>query len=104
MKGKTSREMECYVSSCKVDAHLLEKVVRGHWGIENSFHWVLDVSFRENKLRYRDRIGVQNLASIRKLVLGALTKDKILKCGKKNKRLIAAADSVYREKVLKLLF
>jgi hypothetical protein len=38
------------------------------------------------------------------LVLRALTKDKILKCGKKNKRLIAATDPVYREKVLKLLF
>ncbi|MCL6756051.1 MAG: ISAs1 family transposase [Candidatus Rhabdochlamydia oedothoracis] len=73
-KGKTSREMEYYVSSCKREAHLLAKVVRGQWGIENSLHWVLDVSFREDKLRYRDRIGVQNLASIRKLVLGALTK------------------------------
>lgn len=103
-KGKTSREIEYYVSSCKVDARLLEKVVRGHWGIENSLHWVLDVSFREDKLRYRDRIGVQNLASIRKLVLGALAKDNILKCGKKNKRLIAATDPVYREEVLKLLF
>jgi len=103
-KGKTSTEIEYYISSCEIDAHLFEKVVRGHWGIENSLHWVLDVTFREDKLRYRDRIGAQNLASIRKLVLGVLTKDNTLKCGKKNKRLIAATDPGYREKVLKLLF
>ena len=103
-KGKTSTEVEYYISSCEIDARLLEKVVRGHWGIENSLHWVLDVTFREDKLRYRDRVGAQNLATIRKLVLGVLAKDDTLKCGKKNKRLIAATDPEYREKVLKLLF
>ena len=103
-KGKISTESEYYISSCKIDARLLEKVVRGHWGIENSLHWVLDVTFQEDKLRYRDRIGAQNLASIRKVVLGALAKDKKLKCGKKNKRLIAATDPSYRGKLLKLIF
>lgn len=104
VNGHTSTETEYYISSCEIDARLLEKVVRGHWGIENSLHWVLDVTFREDKLRYRDRIGAQNLASIRKLVLGLLEKDKILKCGKRNKRLIAATDPKYREDILKLLF
>ena len=103
-KGRMSSEVEFYISSCEINAHLLEKVVRGHWGIENSLHWVLDVTFREDKLRYRDRVGAQNLASIRKLVLSVLAKDNTLKCGKKNKRLIAATDPQYRKKILKLVF
>lgn len=103
-KERTSVETEYYISSCEIDARLLARVVRGHWGIENSLHWVLDVTFREDKLRYRDRIGAQNLASIRKITLGALSKDKFLKCGKKNKRLLAATDPDYREKILKSLF
>jgi predicted transposase YbfD/YdcC len=63
--------MKYDVSSGKVDAHLLAKIVRGHWGIEHALHWVLDINFQEDTLRYRDRIGVQNWASMRKLVLGA---------------------------------
>jgi predicted transposase YbfD/YdcC len=103
-KGKTSCETQYYISSCEIDAKLLGKVTRGHWGIENSLHWVLDVTFREDKLRYRDRIGAQNLATIRKLTLAALARDKTLKCGKAGKRIAAATDPKYRESVLKLLF
>jgi len=103
-KGKTSIETQYYISSCEIDAQLLAKVVRGHWGIENSLHLALDITFREDQLRYRDRIGAQNLAAIRKLTLGALTKDKTLKCGKAGKRIAAATDPNYREKLLKLIF
>ena len=103
-KGKTSIETQYYISSCEINAQLFEKVVRGHWGIENSLHLVLDITFREDQLRYRDRIGAQNLATIRKLTLAALAKDKTLKCGKSGKRIAAATDPKYREKLLKLIF
>jgi len=104
LKGKTSIEIQYYISSCEIDAKLLEKVTRGHWGIENSLHLVLDVTFREDLLRYRDRIGSQNLATIRKLAHGALAKEKTLKCGKAGKRIAAATDPDYREKLIKLFF
>ena len=65
---------------------------------------MLDVVFREDKLRYRERIGAQNLATVRKLVLGVLAKDTALKCGKAGKRLAAATDPQYREAILKKLF
>ena len=104
IRGKTSIEVQYYISSCDIDAQLLEKVVRGHWGIETSLHWVLDVVFREDKLRYRERVGAQNLAAIRKLTLGALTKDTTLKCGKAGKRLVAATNPQYREAILNKLF
>lgn len=103
-KEKTSTESQYYISSCEIDARLHEKVVRGHWGIENSLHLVLDITFREDHLRYRDRIGAQNFATIRKITLAALTKDKTLKCGKSGKRIAAATDPKYREKLLRLIF
>jgi predicted transposase YbfD/YdcC len=56
-KGKTSREVQYYISSCEIDAKLLEKTARGQWGIEGSLHWMLDVVFREDQQSYRDRIG-----------------------------------------------
>jgi predicted transposase YbfD/YdcC len=104
INDQATTEVQYYISSCEIDACLLEQITRGHWGIENSLHWTLDVTFREDKIRYRDRIGAQNLAAIRKITLGALAKDKILKCGKEGKRLVAATDPKYRESVLKILF
>lgn len=104
LKDKTSTETQYYISSCEIDAKLLEKVTRGHWGIENSLHFVLDVTFREDHLRYRDRIGTQNLATIRKLAHAALSKETTLKCGKAGKRIAAATDPGYREKLIKLFF
>lgn len=104
LKGKTSIEVQYYISSCEIDAKLLEKVTRGHWGIENLLHLVLDVTFREDHLRYRDRIGSQNLATIRKLAHGALAKENTLKCGKAGKRIAAATDPEYRAKLIKLFF
>ena len=103
-KGKTSTEIQYYISSCEIDAKLLEKVTRGHWGIENSLHLVLDVTFREDHLRYRNRIGTQNLATIRKLAHAAVAKENTLKCGKAGKRVAAATDPGYREKLIKIFF
>ena len=103
-KGKRSKEIEYYICSTEINAPLLEKVVRGHWGIENTLHWVLDVTFREDKVRYRERTGAQNLAAIRKIIHGVLSKDTKLKCGKQGKRLVAATDPQYREELLKKLF
>jgi hypothetical protein len=67
-------------------------------------YWELDVTYREDKLRYRERIGAQNLETIRKLSLGALARDKILRCGKEGKKLAAATDFQYRESILKNFF
>jgi predicted transposase YbfD/YdcC len=103
IKNKTSIEVQYYISSCEIDAKLLEKASRGHWEVE-TLHWVLDVVFREDKLHYRERIGAQNLAAVRKMVLNTLAKDSTLKCGKAGKRLAAATDPQYREGILAKLF
>ena len=103
-KGKTSTETQYYICSTEIDAQLLANVTRGHWGIENSLHYVLDVTFRQDSSRYRERIGAQNLAAIRKITHGILSKDTTLKCGKQGKRLVAATSPEYREELLKKLF
>ena len=103
-QGTTTKEIHYYISSCEVDAGILEMATRGHWGVENGLHWSLDVIFREDKLRYRERNGARNLSTIRKITLGALGRDKTVKCGREGKRLLAATDWMYREKILKNLF
>ena len=102
INGKTTSETVYYILSIEIDAKLFERTVRGHWGIENSLHWCLDVILREDKSRYRDRIGAQNLAVLRKITLGMLSKSpRQKKCGIAAKRLAFAIDADYREEVLK---
>jgi hypothetical protein len=57
---------------------------------------------REDESRYRDKIGAQNLAVLRKITIGVLAKDKSKKCGCAAKRLAALGDPQYRERLLKL--
>lgn len=104
IKEKRTKETTYYISSCEIDAKLLAGSVRDHWQIENNLHWSLDVVFREDKIRYRHRIGARNLSTIRKIVLGALSKDKSRKCGRAGKRIIAAGDPIFRSQILNNLF
>lgn len=69
MGEKTSKETAYYLSSLRVDAKAMEKIIRCHWSIENSLHWTLDVVFREDESRIRSRGGATNLAALRKLAL-----------------------------------
>lgn len=102
INGKTTRETVYYLMSTEIDAKLLERSVRSHWGVETSLHWRLDVILREDYSRYRDRVGAQNLAVIRKITLGVLSKSPLKKkCGIASKRLAAATDPIYREKIIK---
>lgn len=100
---KQEQETVYYLMSTEIDAKLLEKCVRGHWAVENSLHWRLDVIFREDESRYREKIGAENLSLVRKMALGALSRDKSVKGGIQSKRLRAAASSTYREYILKNL-
>jgi len=101
VKGKIEKEVAYYLMSSEINAKLLEKCSRGHWGIENQLHWRLDVIFREDESRYRNKIGAQNLSYVRKMALAFLSKDKTVKGGVQSKRLRAAASSEYREYLLK---
>ena len=101
---KTSQETIYYITSLAPDAALIAEVVRDHWSIENSLHWRLDVHFKQDASRYRERNGASNLAVLRKIALNMLSKEKTLKKGIATKQCAAAHKEGYREKVLKNLF
>jgi predicted transposase YbfD/YdcC len=97
-----STEVAYYISSSTASAALLGSCIRGHWGIENGQHWVLDVVFGEDGCRTRTGHAAENLAWLRKMVLSLLRQDKG-KGSAPNKRLRAALDDDYRRQLLNLL-
>jgi len=99
-----SHETIYYITSLDPNPVLIGESVREHWGVENGLHWRLDVVFRQDKSRYRDRIGASNQAVLNKMALNALLKETTLKRGVATKQCAAACNPEYREKVLKNLF
>ena len=95
VNGKTSVETRFYISSLPGDAKVLLAAIRGHWGIENSLHWVLDISFREDESRVRTGNAAENLALIRHMALNLLKQDNTSKASIKGKRKRAGWDSDY---------
>ena len=95
VNGKTSVETRFYISSLPGDAKVLLAAIRGHWGIENSLHWVLDISFREDESRVRTGNTAGNLALIRHMALNLLKQDNTSKASIKGKRKRAGWDSDY---------
>lgn len=71
-RGETTCEVRYYLCSLKKNARQFAKVVRNHWRIENSLHWSLDVTFREDALRTRARRTATNLAWLRRIALTLL--------------------------------
>jgi predicted transposase YbfD/YdcC len=72
---ETSTERAYHLSSHASDAAMVGAKIRGHWSIENTLHWTLDVTFGEDSSRIRSKNGVQNLAAIRKIALALLKRD-----------------------------
>ena len=67
--GKESIEVRYYISSLTVDVKCFARAVRGHWGIENSCHWSLDMTFREDESRLRERNLRENFAWLNRFAL-----------------------------------
>jgi predicted transposase YbfD/YdcC len=91
---KTETETAYYISSLPNDAQHLLAVTRAHWAIENSFHWVLDVTFGEDMSRIRVGNSPQNMAVLRHLALNILKTD-TSKGSLRNKRYKAALDDSF---------
>jgi len=95
---KSSIERRYFILSF-FEIALFANAVRSHWGIENKLHWVLDMTFREDESRIRRGNATHNLGVIRNMALNLLKKEK-MKRSLKGKRLKAAFDDRYRDKVL----
>ena len=98
--GQTTYETRYYITSLVGSAEEFGKAVRGHWGIENSVHWALDIAFREDESRVRKGHAAQNLVIIRHIALNLLQQEKTAKCGVKAKRLKAGWNEKYLLTVL----
>lgn len=69
---KTHAETRYYILSTSLTAEAAGQAVRGHWGIENRLHWVLDVTFSEDQSRLRKGFGAKNMAVVRHFALNLL--------------------------------
>jgi predicted transposase YbfD/YdcC len=70
--GKEEVDARYYISSLRVGVKQFARAVRGHWGIENSCHWTLDMTFREDESRIREKNHRENFAWINRLGLSLL--------------------------------
>lgn len=93
-------ERRYYLSSLGVDVEKFARAVRGHWAIENSLHWVLDVQCGEDRSRARAGHAAANLATLRRLALNLLNRDRTRKRGLKGKQLNASWDHSYLLRLL----
>lgn len=72
IKGVCSSETRYYVSSLETDSAKFLASIRSHWAIENSLHWILDMSFGEDQSRIRKHNAPQVMAIIRHIALNLL--------------------------------
>ncbi len=98
--GKPSDAVRYYILSKRLTARRFGTLVRGHWGIENSPHWQLDVSFGEDQSRTRMDHAQANLGVLRRMSLSLLKNETSSKVGIKNRRLTAGWNTDYLRKVL----
>jgi predicted transposase YbfD/YdcC len=98
--NKTTHEIQFYLSSLAADDPRNPDVIRQHWSIENSQHWVLDVTFAEDDCRVRSLHAPHNLALVRRFALNALNRETSLKRSLKQKTKQAAMNDAYMLTVL----
>jgi len=98
--GQRTIERRYYLSSLPLGVAALARAVRGHWGVENKLHWVLDVQMREDQSRARAGYAAENLATLRRLALNLLKREKTKRRGIKGKQLNASWDHAYLLRLL----
>ena len=98
INGELSIERRHYICTL-TDVKPFAQAARAHWGVENSLHWVLDVTFREDDSRIRTGYAPENFNVIRQLAINLLKKENS-KLSIKRKRFRAALSDQFREKVI----
>jgi predicted transposase YbfD/YdcC len=97
--NKTTQEDRFYISSLLPDASRHNRLIRSHWTMENSLHWVLDVTFNEDASRIRQGHAAQNLNLIRRLSVNLLKREPS-KASLNMKRYKAGLDNDFLMKIL----
>jgi predicted transposase YbfD/YdcC len=98
--NKTTIEVRFYISSLEHDALVLANAVRSDWSIENSVHWILDVTFNEDASRIRKDNAPVNFSILRRLSLNLLSRDTSGRGSIAMKRYRAGLDNKYLLQVI----
>jgi predicted transposase YbfD/YdcC len=98
--GKTTRERRYYLSSTRINAMTFAQAVRGHWGIENRLHWVLDVVFKDDLTRLRTGHAPENMAVVKHMAMNLLHRAKPT-TSLKNRRKRAGWNTSYLESLIR---
>jgi len=94
-------EKRHYISSlAPEDPDKIRQVIRSHWEVENSLHWSLDVTFKEDCSRIRDDNTAHNFSWLRKFCLGLLKNEKSFKASIRRKQRKACTSLNYMQKVI----
>src|ERR1700732_112690 len=99
--GTIQTERRSYISSRTLSAAAFAAAARGHWAIENTLHWVLDVTFREDLSRLRIGHGAKNMAVVRHFALN-LVRQANDKRAIKRRRKVASWNPQYLLEMLNL--
>ena len=89
-----------FLTSLPAQAEQFARAVRQHWGVENTLHWVLDMSFQEDACRIRKEQGAQTFAVLRHIAVNLLRREPHHKRGVKARRKRAGWDRGYLVQVL----
>ncbi len=99
VNGKTSVHHRFFISSLAANTpdgpEKMLRYVREHWSIENSLHWVMDMSFRQDEGRARIDNAAENLARLRQIALNLIKREPSRKVGVQTSRMRAGWDSDY---------
>lgn len=97
---KQTTETRYYISSLDMDAKTFGHAVRTHWSVENTLHWSLDMTFREDDSRMRTGHSAENFAMMRRIALSLVKRDTQSKRSLKRRRKICGYDNAYLERLL----
>jgi predicted transposase YbfD/YdcC len=71
-KGVEKQDIRYFISSLRRNGERFARAVRSHWSIENTLHWSLDMTFREDESRVRERTFADNLSWLRRMTLSLI--------------------------------
>jgi len=98
--GRVEAEIRYFLTSCNDDPAVSVRAIRRHWRIENARHWVLDVTFREDDSRVRDRTAARNFALLRKIALNLVARDRSTQTSLRGRRKKAAWNDAYMFQII----
>ena len=98
---KESKERRYFIQSIPADAKRFGHAVRNHWAVENNVHWVMDVTFNEDRALQCLGNAAENMSLIRRLALNVLKRNP-LKKPIKRKRYVAMMNTKYLAELLSI--